>query len=914
MSPKARLLALAAVVVVAGVAVFFYAQSRPPVDDPALEASFRSVASDFRRIIVLMDGAEQLSDDERARCRAAGRQIFFGKQQQLLAISSTLTTDSRERGWRVRQFLRWFSTPGNGLRDADKLAFLDLLEEIASQPQLRRELGDSVRAALDDVRSIQLAYRDEVARVFSQTGTRGPEVTREKWESYIRFLRQRESRGSILAGFEEGITDELHESETRGAQAVPAARTNEIFGEDFPLKSVALTFDDGPHPKYTEQITAILQKYGVRAAFFQLGTNLGTVGEGNAVRLSKNADVVKRLLGAGHSIANHSYSHRALPKLTEAERAREIVNTNLLLTTVAGQKPLLFRPPYGARNQKVIDQLTAEGMQNIMWNIDSQDWADPVPESIALRVLNELKKKPKGIILFHDIHKQSVLALPVVLEELIRQEYTFLAWQNGKFEKTLPPNGGARNDVLSEATPPTLVTPAATQTQTAPYRQSWAVIIGINDYQNWPKLKYGVNDANGIEEALVRKFGFRRENIIRLRDGEATRQRIMQVLGDELTNPDKVKRDDRVFFFFAGHGATRILPDGRQIGFLIPADADRSNYYSTAISMTSLRETCDLIPAKHIYFVMDSCYSGLALTRAGGSFARGRSYLEEVTRRTARQILTAGGTDQEVADDGPNGHSVFTWALLQGLEGRADLDGNGFITASELGSYVSPVVASFSKQTPAMGNLVGSEGGEFVFELQPEALTSMTEQLEGKALDLNAKLESLDKAIAARQAELLRLQQSIQAESARLAALVRPASTAAPPPVPAQAKPAPPQTKQLRAYDLDRLALRLYREKKYDEAEKAARQAVTLKPGDATLLNNLGFLCYRMGKFDEARQILEKTIALDPRRKEAHGNLADAYAKLGRTSDARQHYQQYLTLYPSSPRAAEVRQLLTTLN
>jgi len=84
-----------------------------------------------------------------------------------------------------------------------------------------------------------------------------------------------------------------------------------------------------------------------------------------------------------------------------------------------------------------------------------------------------------------------------------------------------------------------------------------------------------------------------------------------------------------------------------KIGFIVPVDADQSNYYSTAISMTALREASDLIPAKHIYFVMDSCYSGLALTHGAAAFARDRTYLEEVTRRAARQILTAGGADQQ---------------------------------------------------------------------------------------------------------------------------------------------------------------------------------------------------------------------------------------------------------------------------
>ena len=94
----------------------------------------------------------------------------------------------------------------------------------------------------------------------------------------------------------------------------------------------------------------------------------------------------------------------------------------------------------------------------------------------------------------------------------------------------------------------------------------------------------------------------------------------MQVLGDELSDVRKVQREDRVFFFFAGHGATRTLEDGRQIGFIVPVDADLANYYSTAISMAALREAADLIPAKHIYFVMDSCYSGLAMSRGQGAF------------------------------------------------------------------------------------------------------------------------------------------------------------------------------------------------------------------------------------------------------------------------------------------------------
>jgi tetratricopeptide (TPR) repeat protein len=268
-----------------------------------------------------------------------------------------------------------------------------------------------------------------------------------------------------------------------------------------------------------------------------------------------------------------------------------------------------------------------------------------------------------------------------------------------------------------------------------------------------------------------------------------------------------------------------------------------------------------------------------------------------VTRRTARQILTAGGADQAVADDGPNGHSIFTWALLEGLDGKADLDHNGIITASELGAYVSPIVASFSHQTPAMGNLIGSEGGEFIFELHPVALTPLTQQFEGKSLALNQQLATLDREIAAKQAELLKLQQSIQSESDKLS------QTATPVPLPPNA----------RAYDLDRMATGFYREKKYPEAAQALERAVALKPGDAVLLNNLGFIYYEMGRYADAVSYLEKTLAIDPGRKEAHGNIAYAYLKMGRKADAKTHFQRYLELYPNSPKVAEIREILAGL-
>ena len=883
---KRQLILFAAlgVLAVSVLGLWFWLHRRTP-NDAQVQANLETITANYRRIIVLMDGAADVDAATRTKCRAVGKRLFFEKQNAVEDVTQALVSQPGK----IRQAIDYVTSPK--LRDADRLALLDVFEELTAMPRP----PPGVKAELDDLHSIQNTYREEVKRIFSKFATRGGPAVREKWSSYVTWLRTFENRDKLLKQYDDGTTDEA-DAETRGGTGNP----NEVSGLNFEPKTVALTFDDGPHPRYTEEIAALLRKYGLRAAFFEVGKNLGKVGPDGTVTLSPNAAISKRLLDAGHVIANHTYSHRAMVKLSEADRTHEIETTSLLLEKALGQKPQLFRPPYGSRNKQVLAQINGEGLENVMWTIDSEDWADPIPESIVMRVLHELDQSHKGIILFHDIHKQGVLALPLVLDELQRQNYTFLAFDDtNKLVKSEPPIGSNRADS----------TPAPQPAQTVageklnPYRQSWAVIIGINDYQTWPKLRYAVNDANAIEQTLVNKFGFHHENIFKLTDGEATRQRIMQVMGDELTNPSKVSHDDRVFFFFAGHGATRTMSDNRQIGFIIPVDADKTNYYATAVSMSELREASDLIPAKHVYFVMDSCYSGLALTRGGGSssFDASGTYLEEVTSRVARQILTAGGANQEVADDGPNGHSVFTWALLEGLDGKADLDHNGVITASELGAYVSPVVASFSHQTPVMGNLIGSEGGEFIFELQPEALTPLTKQFEGKSLELNQQLASLDSQIAAKQAELLKLQQSIRAETERLAQAEtgKSATTVLPP--------------KARAYDLDRVARGYYREKKYDEAAKTLEQAVALKPNDPVLLNNLGFIYFEMGRYNDAVTFLEKTLALDPNRKEAHGNLAYAYLKLGRKAEAKTHFERYLELFPTSPTAPEVRQILAGL-
>jgi len=526
----------------------------------------------------------------------------------------------------------------------------------------------------------------------------------------------------------------------------------------------------------------------------------------------------------------------------------------------------------------VLGKLRQLNMKSIMWNIDSKDWADPVPSSIASRVLEEVEREGRGIILMHDIHERTIEALEIVLEALSEQGYRFAAWDGKDF---VAPLG---TGVAKVAGP-----------STALYRESWAVVVGIDEYEKWPKLRYAVNDAKGIRDLLINKYGFKSENIFSLHNAEATRKNILSVLGDTLGNPTRVKRDDRVFVFFAGHGATRQLASGRDLGYLVPVDADQTNYHGQAISMTNFRDIAEAIPAKHVFFVMDSCYSGLGLTRAGTATP---TYLQELSRRNARQILTAGGADQQVADSGPSGHSVFTWTLLQALEGRADLNNDGYVTASELATYTLPLVASLAQQTPAFGNLPGSEGGDFVFELKPdtEFLSDLSQQLDDQAIKLNSQIDRLRTDIEKKRQRNQQLKKEIAAANKVLAGGVVPVEVA-------------PPAELTAAIHNDR-GLALYKARKYSEALAEFLEASRLDPMDAQAANNVGFVYQKLDRYLESAEWLEKTVVLDAGRAVAYRNLGDAYEKLGRVADARVTYKKYLALNPPASSAASVQEKL----
>lgn len=181
-------------------------------------------------------------------------------------------------------------------------------------------------------------------------------------------------------------------------------------------KVIALTFDDGPHPKYTAEVLDLLAKYKAKATFFIIGKNA-----------EKYPELVQQTYKAGHELANHTYTHPYNASVMELQE--EIQQTNDMIYSITGFMPTLFRPVGGAYNDQMINAVADDGYKVVMWSWhqDTQDWKKPGVDSIVTKVLKGTQ--PGDVILFHDgggNREQTVKALEEILQELQKKGYTFV--------------------------------------------------------------------------------------------------------------------------------------------------------------------------------------------------------------------------------------------------------------------------------------------------------------------------------------------------------------------------------------------------------------------------------------------------------------------------------------------------------
>lgn len=301
------------------------------------------------------------------------------------------------------------------------------------------------------------------------------------------------------------------------------------------------------------------------------------------------------------------------------------------------------------------------------------------------------------------------------------------------------------------------------------YQKTYAVIIGIDRYKNLEfnqQLKNAVSDAKGVKAVLQEKFVF--DKFFELYNENASKEQILKTLQGDLAN---ISDQDAIFVFFAGHGYTQATKFGDEVGYIVPHDGSmKDNEMFKNISMVELRDNiAKTMSAKHVFFVMDACYSGTLLKRGVEAQAKtvDYAYLKSITQTPVRQVLTAGGKNEMVLDGGYKNHSVFTGRLIEKLE-----QAENYITASELGLYIPKKVFSDAqdrnhKQNPQFGNLLGE--GDFVFIAKASQNVNSEDLLAQELARLqeqNKKLED-QKNLKAQQ-ENLKKQEELKAQMAAL--------------------------------------------------------------------------------------------------------------------------------------------------
>jgi peptidoglycan/xylan/chitin deacetylase (PgdA/CDA1 family) len=205
---------------------------------------------------------------------------------------------------------------------------------------------------------------------------------------------------------------------TMVSEAVPE-KTIKTNSDNKASKIAYLTFDDGLDRKVTPQILEILKQYEVKATFFILGNSV-----------SKNKDILKRMVDEGHVIGNHTYTHKKDIIYTDVKNfSDELVRTTNAIYDAVGIKPKLFRPPYGApyiRSREYKEALSQ--YKTVLWNVDSMDSRVKgiTSSGIAASVKEQLKNKSNATILFHSTSArvETVKALPEIIEFLIDNGYS----------------------------------------------------------------------------------------------------------------------------------------------------------------------------------------------------------------------------------------------------------------------------------------------------------------------------------------------------------------------------------------------------------------------------------------------------------------------------------------------------------
>ena len=181
-------------------------------------------------------------------------------------------------------------------------------------------------------------------------------------------------------------------------------------------KYVALTFDDGPHPRYTEKILSILERYGVKATFFMIGANV-----------EHYTDVAKAVYHAGHEIGCHTYTHPHMKEITNAQLTEELTRCEALFEELSIPRPVLFRPPEGFRSPSQVKLIEERGYRLVIWSLDPKDWRGTPAEQMVSAAMTQVQGG--DILLFHDYisgQNNTIAAIEQLIPQLLESGYQFV--------------------------------------------------------------------------------------------------------------------------------------------------------------------------------------------------------------------------------------------------------------------------------------------------------------------------------------------------------------------------------------------------------------------------------------------------------------------------------------------------------
>jgi len=176
--------------------------------------------------------------------------------------------------------------------------------------------------------------------------------------------------------------------------------------------SIALTFDDGPHHGLTPTLLSILRDRNVQVTFFVVGN-----------RIAGDEVIIQRMVLDGHSVQNHTWGHPMLTHLSDWEIAEQLELTTQAILSTGAPKPVFVRPPYGDYDARVLSIMANAGLTPVTWTVglDPRDWEQPPIIEMVARVVNNLRHG--GVVLLHDIHENTINAVPYLIDEIHRRGY-----------------------------------------------------------------------------------------------------------------------------------------------------------------------------------------------------------------------------------------------------------------------------------------------------------------------------------------------------------------------------------------------------------------------------------------------------------------------------------------------------------